>query len=71
MYNATSARSGVNKVQEDLYISPRDQGVLKAAQEWEARERQMYPTYVSPQDQAVLKAAQEWEARERQMYPTR
>jgi hypothetical protein len=62
----------VNKAQDDLYISPRDQGVLKAAQDWEARERQMYPTVnLSPRDQGVLKAAQDWEARERQMYPTR
>ena len=46
-----------------------DQAVLKAAQEWEARQRQMYPITLSAHDQAVLKAAQEWEARQRQMYP--
>jgi hypothetical protein len=46
-----------------------DLAVLKAAQEWEARQRQMYPITLSVHDLAVLKAAQEWEARQRQMYP--
>jgi hypothetical protein len=57
-------------------ISARDQVVLQAAQDWEARYRQMYPTSVSggatvsPRDQVVLQAAQDWEARYRQMYPS-
>jgi hypothetical protein len=46
-----------------------DLAVLKSTQEWEARQRQMYPVTISAHDQAVLKAAQEWEARQRQMYP--
>jgi hypothetical protein len=56
--------------------SARDQVVLKGAQDWEARYRQMYPTSlsggatVSPRDQAVLQDAQDWEARYRQMYPS-
>ena len=46
-----------------------DLAVLKSAQDWEARYRQMYPITYSARYQAVLKAAQEWEARQRQMYP--
>ncbi len=46
-----------------------DQAVLEQAQEWEARQRQMYPATTSAHDQDVLKQAQEWEARYRQMYP--
>jgi hypothetical protein len=59
----------LNQAQQSRYPSTHDQAVLKAAQEWEARQRQMYPTS-STHDDAVLKAAQEWEARYRQMYPT-
>jgi hypothetical protein len=47
-----------------------DQAVVKSAQEWEARQRQMYPISTSTQYRDVLKAAQDWEARQRQMYPT-
>ena len=47
-----------------------DQAVLAGAQEWEARQRQMYPITPTARDQAVLKQAQEWEARYRQMYPS-
>ncbi|HUP53948.1 MAG TPA: hypothetical protein VM408_00450 [Methylomirabilota bacterium] len=50
-------------------VAVRDQAVLKSAQEWEARQRQMYPATLTAHDQAVLKSAQEWEARQRQMYP--
>jgi hypothetical protein len=60
----------LNQAQQSRYLTTHDQAVLKAAQDWEARYRQMYPNG-SAQDQAVLKAAQDWEARYRQMYPTR
>ena len=33
----------LNREQRSRYLSPRDQAVLEAAQEWEARQRQMYP----------------------------
>jgi hypothetical protein len=60
----------LNQATQSRYPTANDQAVLKAAQDWEARYRQMYPTTTSAQDQAVLKAAQDWEARYRQMYPT-
>jgi len=59
----------LNQATQSRYPTVHDQAVLKAAQDWEARYRQMYPTTISAHDQAVLKAAQEWEARYRQMYP--
>jgi len=59
----------LNQAQQSRYPSAHDQAVLKAAQDWEARHRQMYPI-ATAQDQAVLKGAQDWEARYRQMYPT-
>ena len=33
----------LNEAQQSRYLSTRDSAVLKAAQEWEARQRQMYP----------------------------
>ena len=33
----------LHREQRGRYLSPHDQAVLKAAQEWEARQRQMYP----------------------------
>jgi hypothetical protein len=33
----------LHREQRSRYLSPRDQAVLEAAQEWEARQRQMYP----------------------------
>ena len=60
----------LNQATQSRYPTVHDQAVLKAAQDWEARYRQMYPITLSAHDQAVLKAAQEWEARYRQMYPT-
>jgi hypothetical protein len=60
----------LNQATQSRYPTAHDQAVLKAAQDWEARSRQMYPTTISAHDQAVLKAAQDWEARYRQMYPT-
>ena len=59
----------LNEAQQSRYLSTRDSAVLKAAQEWEARQRQMYPISTSTRDSVVLKGAQEWEARQRQMYP--
>ncbi|MEA2576770.1 MAG: hypothetical protein QOD78_358 [Chloroflexota bacterium] len=59
----------LNQATQSRYPTAHDQAVLKAAQDWEARSRQMYPTTISAHDQAVLKAAQDWEARYRQMYP--
>ena len=59
----------LNQATQSRYPTVHDQAVLKAAQDWEARYRQMYPITLSAHDQAVLKAAQEWEARYRQMYP--
>jgi|SRR5688572_16593770 hypothetical protein len=32
-----------HREQRGRYLSPHDQAVLKSAQEWEARQRQMYP----------------------------
>ncbi len=60
----------LNQAQQSRYQAVHDRAVLKTAQDWEARYRQMYPTSTSAQDQAVLKASQDWEARYRQMYPT-
>ena len=60
----------LNQATQSRYPTVHDQAVLKAAQDWEARYRQMYPITLSAHDQAVLRAAQEWEARYRQMYPT-
>ena len=60
----------LDQATQSRYPTVHDQAVLKAAQDWEARYRQMYPTTISAHDQAVLKAAQDWEARYRQMYPT-
>ena len=59
----------LNQATQSRYPTVHDQAVLKAAQDWEARYRQMYPITLSAHDQAVLRAAQEWEARYRQMYP--
>jgi hypothetical protein len=59
----------LNQAQQSRYLSTHDQAVLKTAQEWEARQRQMYPISTSTQYPDVLKAAQDWEARQRQMYP--
>ncbi len=33
----------LHREQRSRYLSPRDQAVLEAAREWEARQRQMYP----------------------------
>ena len=33
----------LHREQRGRYLSPHDQAILKAAQEWEARQRQMYP----------------------------
>jgi hypothetical protein len=33
----------LHREQRSRYLSPHDQAVLEAAQEWEARQRQMYP----------------------------
>ena len=33
----------LHREQRSRYLSPRDQAVMQAAQEWEARQRQMYP----------------------------
>ena len=60
----------LNQATQSRYPTVHDQAVLKAAQDWETRYRQMYPTTISAHDQDVLKAAQDWEARYRQMYPT-
>jgi len=59
----------LNQATQSRYPTVHDQAVLEAAQDWEARYRQMYPITLSAHDQAVLRAAQEWEARYRQMYP--
>jgi hypothetical protein len=55
-------------IQRAQVVAAHDQAVLESAQEWEARQRQMYPA-ITAHDVAVLKSAQEWEARQRQMYP--
>ena len=33
----------LHREQRSRYLSPRDQAVLEAAKEWEARQREMYP----------------------------
>jgi hypothetical protein len=33
----------LHRAQQGRYLSPRHQAVLVAAQEWEARQREMYP----------------------------
>ena len=57
-------------------MSARDQVVLQAGAEWEARYRQMYPEgggisapSMSARDRVVLQAGAEWETRYREMYP--
>jgi type II secretory pathway pseudopilin PulG len=56
-------------IQRAQAAAAHDQAILKSAQEWEARQRQMYPVSTSTSNQDVLKPAQERAERYRHSHP--